>query len=165
MGAMRVCAAATAHDAAALTHCNAAAVPTNDVADLMCPRMRASDLKPASVRCHLRRLLIGAITATMAALSAWLVNLCALLDAVIHTSRWLPFLLGVGMQLLVITLPPHLLRRWPRELARAPGGDARLMHSAPGPALPGALLVNLAGPPGATCATMAGVIDRAPPRG
>lgn len=75
----------------------------------------------------------------------------------------LPWLIGGGLLggLALAILPP---KRWAQAGALLLGGGARLMRSALGPALLGALWMNLADFPAAARATTPGDVKRAPPR-
>lgn len=77
-----------------------------------------------------------------------------------HRLSWL---IGGGLLggLALAILPP---KRWAQAGALLLGCGARLMRSALGPALLGALWMNLADSPAAARATTTGDVNRAPPR-
>ena len=78
-----------------------------------------------------------------------------------HRLSWL---IGGGLLggFALAMLPP---KRWARAGALLFGGGARLMRSALGPALLGALWMNLTDSPAVARATTAADVSRTPPRG
>ena len=88
------------------------------VADVVGAWASLLNLELALAQRSLRWLLIGAVAAAVAGVSAWLV-LSALFVAVAHayTGSWvLALLFNVGLQLLLLGVLLHQLRRWARDL-------------------------------------------------